>query len=61
MFYCDKKLSFNFFKYIIISKYVFDACLVIELLLLNLKAGEGKREHYLFRRLTAFTDKRYFW
>ena len=28
MFYGDKKLSFNLFEYIIVSKYVFDGCLV---------------------------------
>ena len=63
MFYGDKRLSFNLFEYIIVSRYVFDGCL-IEITFVKCKRSlkeKGNTEHYLFRRLTAFTDKRYFW
>ena len=39
MFYGDKKLSFNLFGYIIVSKYVFDGCLVIEITFVKFKSS----------------------
>ena len=37
MFYGGKRLSFNLFEYIIVSRYVFDGCLVIEITFVKCK------------------------
>ena len=43
MFYGDKKLSFILFEYIIVSKYVFEGCLVVQIIFVKFKSGlKGK-------------------